>query len=235
VTARTRPVVVLLDLDGTLLTTHGAGRRAVADAFDRVLARPDAAGTFPYGGLTDPAIFRRGAEAVGHALTPALHAALQDAYLEALARRLEEPPGVRALPGAVAFAETLLARPGVATGVGTGNVRRGAQLKLRAIGLERRFDFGGYGCDAEDRAELLELAARRGAAALGVPRLECHVVVVGDTPRDVSAAHAIGAVCLAVTTGGIDAETLRASGADAVVPDLEGDHARAAYEALEAG
>jgi ADP-heptose:LPS heptosyltransferase len=70
----------------------------VADAFDRVLARPDAAGTFPYGGLTDPAIFRRGAEAVGHALTPALHAALQEAYLEALARRLEEPPGVRALP-----------------------------------------------------------------------------------------------------------------------------------------
>ncbi len=102
---------------------------------------------------------------------------------------------------------------GAAVGLGTGNVRAGARLKLARVGLHERFAFGGFGCDHEARDALLRVGAERGASALGAPLDACRVVVVGDTPKDVAAARAIGAECLAVATGSFSTDALAACGA----------------------
>src|SRR5262249_15158691 len=109
---------------------------------------------------------------------------------------------------------------GAAVGLGTGNLREGARLKLSRVGLLGRFAFGGFGSDHESRPELLRIGAERGAAALEAPVGECGVVVIGDTPKDVSAALAIGAECLAVATGSFDAAALAAAGATWTFRDL---------------
>jgi phosphoglycolate phosphatase-like HAD superfamily hydrolase len=108
----------------------------------------------------------------------------------------------------------------VALGLGTGNVERGAQIKLGRARLGRHFSFGGYGSDSAERAELLRAGAERGAARLGVSVVTCRVVVIGDTPRDVAGAQAIGADCLAVGTGGHEAAALQALGATCGVANL---------------
>ena len=77
----------------------------------------------------------------------------------------------------------------------------GARLKLARVGIDEPFAFGGFGCDAEDRVELIRNGAESGAAQLGAPREDCRVVVIGDTPKDVEAAKAIGAACIGVGTG----------------------------------
>ena len=89
----------------------------------------------------------------------------------------------------------------MALGLGTGNMREGARIKLGHAGIYHRFSFGGFGDDSIDRPEILAAGAQRGAAHLGLPLPACRVVVVGDTPKDVAAAQAIGAECIAVATG----------------------------------
>jgi phosphoglycolate phosphatase-like HAD superfamily hydrolase len=120
-------------------------------------------------------------------------------------------------------------RRGVAIGLGTGNVERGARIKLGRVGASDRFRFGGFGCDAEDRAELIGVGADRGAAMLGAPRSACRVVVIGDTPRDVAAAQANDAECIAVATGHYDVESLTDAGATHVFASFS---AAGAFEAL---
>ena len=88
-------------------------------------------------------------------------------------------------------------------GLGTGNIREGARVKLSRVGLFERFSFGGFGCDHEDRAALIRRGAERGAEQLGLPLSECRVVVIGDTPKDVAAALACGGECVGVGTGAI--------------------------------
>jgi phosphoglycolate phosphatase-like HAD superfamily hydrolase len=114
---------------------------------------------------------------------------------------------------------------GAAVGLGTGNVREGARLKLGRVGLFEHFDFGGYGCDAEDRAEVIRIGAERGASALGRTLSECRVVVIGDTPKDVAAAQAIGAECVGVATGSYSVDALLACGATAAFSDLTAEGA----------
>jgi phosphoglycolate phosphatase-like HAD superfamily hydrolase len=135
------------------------------------------------------------------------------------------------LPGVPEILARLKERGGCAVGLGTGNIRRGAEIKLARGGLHQHFAFGGFGCDHEDRAELLRIGAERGAARLGRPRAACRVVVSGDTVRDVQAALAIGAACIGVGTGGIALAELLQAGATAVCADLRsaGDPALLPY------
>src|SRR5690606_28750588 len=91
--------------------------------------------------------------------------------------------------------------------------------------LDAHFAFGGFGCDHEERARLLDAGARRGAARLGVAREACRVVIVGDTPKDVAAAHAIGAECVAVATGSHGRAQLERAGALTVLEDLHAPEA----------
>jgi phosphoglycolate phosphatase len=212
--------VVLFDIDGTLIDCGGAGRRAMESAFEQRHGRADACASIAFGGMTDRAIVRQGLEAIGAVADPVAIDGLITDYLELLASSLPHVESFRVIESATALIDHTEAL-GFAVGLGTGNVRRGAMLKLGRATLAERFAFGGFGCDAEDRAELLLRGAERGAALLGLAREQCRVLVVGDTPRDVSAAHAIGARCLAVTTGRHGRSELEAAGADCVVASLD--------------
>jgi len=130
--------------------------------------------------------------------------------------------------GVIELLDALATHAEIAIGLGTGNIRPGARVKLAKLGVHDRFPFGGFGCDHEDRAEILRIGVARGAAHLGVGADECRIVVVGDTPRDVAAAQAIGAESLGVGTCGFTPEALRASGASWAFADLTDTHVLAA-------
>jgi len=216
----TRPTVYLFDIDGTLLSTGGAGRRAMEAAFAALTGNRDACAGFSFAGMTDRAIARAGFLAVGESATAARIDALIAAYLQSLQAEVGASDGYRVLPGVTQVVAHLRQRSGCAIGLGTGNVRPGATVKLQRGGLAEHFDFGGFGCDHEDRAELLRIGAERGAGRLGHARAHCRVVVIGDTVRDVRAALAIGAECIAVGTSGTALGELREAGAISVHADL---------------
>jgi phosphoglycolate phosphatase-like HAD superfamily hydrolase len=197
-----RPTVLLFDIDGTLLDTGGAGRRALERAFHHLYGRSDACHGFRFDGMTDRSITRRGLEAVGIQPTEGAIDQLLLEYVKLLHEEvLDADPSRYRVHAGVAQALEATRNPRIAIGLGTGNVREGARVKLERARLFERFAFGGFGCDAEDRIEILRSGARRGAAALGMPLSECRVVVIGDTPKDIAAAQGIGAESVAVATG----------------------------------
>jgi phosphoglycolate phosphatase-like HAD superfamily hydrolase len=217
-----QPTVLLFDIDGTLVTTGGAGRRAMELAFERLYQRRDACDSFKMSGMTDRAIVRKGLQAIGASPDEGAIDALIAAYVAALH---EEIPKVqerdyRLHPGMREAVEAALGRENFAVGLGTGNVRPGAKVKLERVKLYEQFSFGGFGCDAEDRTELIRHGARQGAQRLGCALDACRVVVIGDTPKDVAAAQGIGATCIGVGTGSYPAEELRRAGAEFAFDDF---------------
>lgn len=212
--------VILFDIDGTVLDARGAGRRAMEAGFAAVTGSADALSSIRFAGMTDPLIVREGLRAAGHPHDELVVQRVIAAYLQRLPVELSSGPP-RVLPGVPTLIDRLTARDGVAVGVGTGNVEAGARAKLRAAGLDARFGFGGFGSDHESRAELLRIGAERGARALGRALGDCRVLVVGDTPRDILAAHAMGAECLAVATSYYDVDALAAEEPSAVVERLD--------------
>jgi phosphoglycolate phosphatase-like HAD superfamily hydrolase len=209
-----RPTVLLWDIDGTLISTAGVGRRAIVATFERRFGRGDVL-SFPFDGMTDPVILRQGLMGLGFEAEEAereIPATLAE-YLLVLEDMCASAGNFSIHAGVEAALSLVGGRPGVAVGLGTGNVEAGARLKLERVGLFRHFGFGGYGSDHGDRARLLAVGAERGAARLGLPRESCRVVVIGDTPKDIAAARAIGAESLAVATGSFKVAALREHGA----------------------
>lgn len=222
-----RPTVLLFDIDGTLVSTGGAGRRSMEHAFTRLYATAAPVQSFSFAGMTDRAIVRAGLRAAG---VPDHDDAIDELlalYLAQLAEELPRTAGFRVMPGAADLLAGLAGEPNVAIGLGTGNVRAGAFAKLARGGIDVHFAFGGFGCDAEERTELIRAGARRGAEALGVVLEACRVVVIGDTPRDVAAAKGIGAACVGVGTGGVPPADLRGHGAEWAFDTLEETAVRA--------
>lgn len=220
-----RPTVLLFDIDGTLVTTGGVGKRAIERAFEHLHRRTDACG-FRFDGMTDRAIARRGLETIGVGCGEPEIDTLLNAYLTILAEEVAaaDPVKYRLHAGMARAVDAGLDR-GFAVGLGTGNVREGARIKLERVGIYDRFAFGGFGCDAEDRTELIRVGAQRGADRLRAPLPECRVVVIGDTPKDVYAAKGIGAECVGVGTGAFTPGELLDAGADAAFPDLAAEGA----------
>jgi phosphoglycolate phosphatase-like HAD superfamily hydrolase len=124
------------------------------------------------------------------------------------------------LPGVTDLLDRLVADPGVALGLLTGNWRSGAEIKLAPFGLGRYFAFGAFGDDGVDRAELPPVAMARAAAATGAAFAPADVLIVGDSPEDVACARAHGLCCLGVATGWTPAADLTAAGAAWVAADL---------------
>ena len=215
-----KPTVLLFDIDGTLLHGGGSGRRAVERVFGERFARREVFDAVRFHGMTDRAIVRGGLVRAGLPADEAAIDALCAAYLAALAEEVPRAEGFRVMPGAAALLDALDGRPGVAVGLGTGNLREGARIKLEHARLYHHFAFGGFGCDAEDRAELIRIGAERGARHVGRDLADCRVIVIGDTPKDVAAAQAIGARSLAVETSGFSAADLLAAGATWAFADL---------------
>lgn len=223
---------LLLDIDGTLLRASGAGRRAFERALGDHAGGPvgDAITTLRFDGMTDRGIVRASLELLGRTFEEAACSAILDRYVEHLRGEIEAP-GFRVLPGVVPLLEALSARD-APYGLCTGNVVEGARVKLARGGLDRFFDWGprgmhGFAADGEARELVVAAAVRRVSAALGRAVAPAEVLVIGDTPRDVFAAHAVGCPALCVATGNFDEAALLAAGADAVVPTLEAPAVRA--------
>ena len=217
--------VYLFDVDGTLVSAGGAGRRAFERAVaDRCGPMNGALEELRLDGLTDRLIVRKALALLGVPFDEAFCDALLARYVEHLRSEIHGP-GYAVLPGVVAALETLRAR-GALLGLCTGNVEEGARLKLGRGGLDGYFDWGasavyGFAHDGEEREKLVHAALRRAAARLGRPVEAREALVVGDTPRDVDAAHHAGCPVLGVATGRYAEDELRACGADHVVPALD--------------
>lgn len=223
--------VLLYDIDGTLVTTDGGARQALLDT---IIAHygDDAGFDFGFGGMTDRGIFRRGLEQRGVPVEEELLDRLIADYLPRLESVLARATVHRLLPGALEMVRASVGWSGVAAGLGTGNVEAGARMKLRPFAVDALLPFGGFGCDAELRAELIAAGHRRGAERLGLPVEQTRLVVVGDTVHDIEAARANGGVTLAVATGRTSHEALVAGGAEVVVHRLDDVGALAALARL---
>lgn len=211
--------IVLWDVDHTLVENSGVSKEIYASAF-KALAGREAELPAPTEGRTDRAIMRE--MFTRHGLPHPDWERAQQA-LEEAGRCREEDLRRRGhvLPGVEDALKTLAADPAICSSVLTGNISANALVKLRAFGLDGLLDMavGGYGEDSDDRARLVDAARARIHAAHGIP-LVTPAVLIGDTPRDVRAAHDAKAHCIAVASGIHSVAELRTAGADAVVPDL---------------
>lgn len=221
--------VLLFDIDGTLVSTGGAGRRSIERAFQALYGRADACSHFGFDGMTDRAIARLGLMKLEVEPTEARIDAVLTKYVEVLHEEVRVTPDEKYVvhPAVREVLDEAL-HLGHAVGLGTGNIREGARAKLERVALFTKFSFGGFGDDAEARPELIRAGAVRGAQALGVEPEKARVIVIGDTPRDVQAAQAIGARCLAVGTGMHKAGELLSIGATWAFDSLASPGAREA-------
>jgi phosphoglycolate phosphatase len=216
--------LVLFDIDGTILLTAGAGRRAIVAALAEVVGPTPAFERIRFDGKTDPQIVAEMLEAAGQSepREPARVRALCESYVGFLAQELERPTTrTIVMPGVHALLERLEAEPGVVLGLLTGNIARGAALKLRSGGIApERFRVGAYGSDAAHRPDLPPIAARRAVPIFGRVPTGAEIVIIGDTPADVACGARIEARALGVATGAYSVNELEACGAHAVFLDL---------------
>ena len=219
--------LVLFDIDGTILWTDGAGRRAIRRAMVDEVGTAGPIDGYRLDGKTDPQIVRELLELAKHpkASDERTILAVCDRYVTLLAEELESPDrrtrlfdGVSELLAALSPHE---AAGRALVGLLTGNLERGAALKLRSAGLDpARFAVGAYGSDSGHRPELPAIAARRATERTGRPVAGSDVVIIGDTPADVACGRPIGARTIAVATGSYDVAALRAAGAAHVFASL---------------
>jgi phosphoglycolate phosphatase len=213
--------ILLFDIDGTLVSTGGAGAVAWKRAFEELYGIPADIGEFTDAGMTDPDVGARTFAAVmDREATPHELAQLIQRRLEHLPDAVAASEGYRVLPG-VPERLRQLSRDGHLLGIITGNGDGAAHIKLARGDLNRWFSFGAYASAGLDRAGIVRQAVQRGEAMLGrdVPNTE--ISVIGDTPLDVQAAHAVGCTAIAVATGHYDVAALREAGADRVVETME--------------
>jgi phosphoglycolate phosphatase-like HAD superfamily hydrolase len=228
--------LVLFDIDGTILRSAGAGRRAITAALAEEIGDASGFQRVRFDGKTDPQIIAELLEAAGHA-GPHSEERVQAVcarYVALLEDELASTSGMRLLPGFPAILDRLEATRGVILGLLTGNLARGAALKLRAVGVDpERFRVGAFGSDSGHRPDLAPIAARRAAPLIGWVPSGDEVVIIGDTPADVTCGSGIGARTVAVATGSYAMAELEACGAHAVLPDLA--DTEAALAAILAG
>ncbi len=225
--------LVLFDIDGTLVLTGGAGIRAMNRACEELVGHRQALANIPVAGRTDRIILTDVLRQAGRSPDEGLLDRLRDRYVGHLREEIERPGrtqnfeslgargGLKAvMPGVRELVDTLQRRDDVFLGLLTGNFEAGARIKLEHFDLWRYFRCGAFGDDSADRNDLVPFAVRR-AKDCGVPDLRPEqILVVGDTPHDIACARAVGAVAVAVATGGFTADQLREQGAQIVFQDL---------------
>ena len=214
-------MVILFDIDGTLVLTGGAGVRAMTRAFHDVFSVPDAFGTVPMAGRTDAVILSDAAALHGTPIDDSSRLRFREVYLEHLRNEIDVPgPRKGIMPGVRPLLDALACRSDVYVALLTGNYEEAARVKLEYFDLWRYFPCGAFGDGAPDRNGLLPRAIDTIRACGGPAVAPSEAIVVGDTPLDVACAAASGARSIAVATGGFDADALRAAGADVVLHDL---------------
>jgi phosphoglycolate phosphatase-like HAD superfamily hydrolase len=217
----TTSLAVLFDIDGTLITTGGAGAVAWRCAFEELYGIPADIGAFTDAGMTDPEVGRETfRHTIGRAPTDAELDDVMEARIRYLPQAVEESAGYRVLDGVLELLPQL-ADVGHLLGLTTGGVERAARIKLARGGLNDYFGFGGFGSDSPDRTQLTIRAIERAIAINGNGLRPNDCLVVGDTPLDISAAHGAGAVAIGVASGHYGVDELRAAGANHVIASLE--------------
>ena len=218
--AVTRPVAVLFDVDETLVHTGGSGARSWKAAFQKLYGVPADIGDHTSAGETDPQVARATfAGVLDRQPTDDELDQLYVQYLLHLAEDILVSEHYRVLPGA----ERCLARlgeAGILLGIVSGAMEGAARTKLMPADLNRFFIFGTYGSDSPDRAELTGIGIEK-ASRLHAGLVASQVFVVGDTPKDIGAAQAAGAVSVGVASGNYSVEQLTEAGADHVLASLE--------------
>ena len=221
VSGKTR--LFLFDVDGTLITAHGAGRRALEAAMRATYGTAGDVDRYDFRGKTDPLIVSElvtGAGIPSRAVEDRLDACFE-AYADFLQALLADGHPVDVIPGVAAVVEQLSRHPDALLGLLTGNVRRGAELKLGGTGLLPFFPIGAYGSDDRDRRRLPAIARGRAEAAHGLAIPFDQITVIGDTPLDVDCAHACGACAVAVATGQHSSEELAACSPHLLLPGFQ--------------
>jgi phosphoglycolate phosphatase len=216
----TAPALVLFDVDGTLITSGGAGARSWRYAFEQLHGIPADIGSHSEAGETDPVVARKTFEgAIGRPPAERELAAIFALYLRRLSYEVLASEGYRVLEGAVELL-TDLSDAGVMLGIVSGAMEGAARVKLARADLNRFFLFGGYGTDSSDRTKLTTAALQRASLLHDHDLDPRRVYVVGDTPLDVAAAKATGLVAVAVASGKYSVDQLGSAGADHVLPTL---------------
>lgn len=215
--------LVLFDIDGTILLTDGAGKRAIHRALTEVFGSTGP-NDHPFGGKTDPQIVRELMRIEGHG-DPHIDAnmsTLLDKYVSYLRHELVAgKAAVETMPGIHELLNALEQRDDVVLGLLTGNLIDGARAKLDAAGIDmERFQVGAYGSDHELRGHLPAVAQKRARDELGIDVHGSDVVVIGDTPADVHCGRDIGARAIAVATGSYSVAQLSEHDPAAVFEDL---------------
>ena len=213
--------LLLFDIDGTLLLSGGAGKRALNRTFEEMFGVAGAFTGIPVAGRTDLLILGDALERAGATADAGARTRFLVRYCTHFEREICFPgPRKGLMPGVRPLLDRLRETPGAACALVTGNIARAARIKLEHFGIDRYFACGAYGDDAPRRDDLVPIAvdrARRAGIDVDSPR---EAVVIGDTPLDVQCAAAAGARAVGVATGPFTEEVLRRAGADAVLPDL---------------
>lgn len=215
-------ILILFDIDCTLLLTRGAGREANGRAMTEIFGTCGALAAHKFGGKTDwqTLIELLESEGVTHAEIERKMPAYSESMARHLAAIIDQYP-VNAMPGALELVEALRERDDVALGIVTGNVPGAAEVKLRAAGFDPAwFPVGAFGSEAINRDNLPALAIARASAHYHYAFTPDEVIVVGDTPADIACARAVGATAVAVQTGFCEPGELEAAGADYLLRDL---------------
>jgi phosphoglycolate phosphatase len=216
--------LVLFDIDGTLLTADGAPRRAFHRALLEVYGTAGPIATHAFDGKTDPQIARELLTQAGLP-SPAVDRglpALWASYLRELSMEFARASHrTTVLPGIRILLDALEARGSdLVLGLLTGNIEQGAVLKLGSAGIRTPFTIGAFGSDCEQRDGLPRVAVDRARDATGIAFTRSDIVIIGDTPSDVTCGSSLGARAIGVGTGRYHADELDAAGAAAVFTDL---------------
>jgi phosphoglycolate phosphatase-like HAD superfamily hydrolase len=216
--------LILWDIDGTLLHSGGAGMAALQLALVRVFGIEGTLEGIEFAGRTDPWIVRQIFSRFGIEHSPDNLSRFIEGYIGSLPGVMKGR-GARVLPGVGPILERASGHPGVAQGLLTGNLRRGAEAKLGFHGLWGYFPFGAFADDSEARNDLGPHALRRARDHWGAEFPPERVWIVGDTPHDIACARAFGGRVLAVATGSSSVAELAAYNPDRVLPDLSSGEA----------
>lgn len=211
--------LILWDIDGTLLRTGRAGINALVRAFVQLHGREPNMSKIEVAGRTDKWITARMLEESSLPVTSQHVHDLVDAYLTLLPEEISLRPGL-VLPGIQTLLDTLRTRADIAQGLLTGNVRRGARIKLEHYRVWHYFEFGAFGDDSALRNELGPHALRRAKERHAVEFAGKNTFIIGDTPHDIECGKVIGARTIGVATGSYGVAELTAHTPTAVFPDL---------------
>ncbi len=211
--------LLLFDIDGTLIVSGGAGEWALKDAMAQRFGVTEDLSGITLAGATDAKIARLLLEKHGLPVTAENVTALLDTYLSLLPGHMPRHQG-RVLPGILPLLERLHGHPNCVLALLTGNLRRGAEIKLSHYDVWHYFAFGAFADDHHDRNELGPVARARALDEHGVEFPPERIFVIGDTPRDIECGRVFGAKTVAIATGIYSAEELRAHAPDHLFTDL---------------